>query len=295
MNVNDEYVNISMWNIFCSRFKSDSTAASYCSDIQEFCRFTGKKFEDTDKDNVQNYYNMLQKEIREGRLKPLTVTKKFRELHSFASFLISEGEMQSYSDHDPFWPYLKNMEKESALADSIPVEDMDALLRASKDDKMAYTILTLLYRAGLTSTEIISLKAEDDFFSYENSIYVLPAGRKEPCYIPADAWEILKDYMNTRSNFPSLFYNRSGRPLNTMYISRMMKKYCQKAGISNYSAQDVRNTCAFNLCAYGVTPAQTAEQMGRTEQQINRYYGSGYRNNLKKHVSDLVKIRIEKP
>ena len=89
------------------------------------------------------------------------------------------------------------------------------------------------------------------------------------------------EYMDLREEHESLFYNRSGRRLNTMYISRMMKKYCEKAGIPAYSAEAVRNCCAFNLFAYGASSGQTAAQMGRTEQQIRRYRGTGYKNNLR--------------
>ena len=64
-------------------------------------------------------------------------------------------------EHDYFYPYLKTMAKESALAGSVPVEDMDALLNAASDDIMAYTILTLMYRAGMTSTEIIGISEKE--------------------------------------------------------------------------------------------------------------------------------------
>ena len=180
-------------------------------------------------------------------------------------------------EYDFFYPYLKTMTKESALAGSVPVEDMDALLKAASDDMMAYTILVLMYRAGMTSTEIIRISGENDFIEFDDGIYVMLSGREEPCYIPDDAWSILKEYMDQREVCDTLFYNRSRRPLNTMYISRMMKKYCALAGIRNY------------------TDGQAARQMGRTEQQIRRYRGSGYRGNLQKHASDLVKIHIEKP
>ena len=110
-----------------------------------------------------------------------------------------------------------------------------------------------------------------------------------------DVWEILKEYMDQREEHPSLFYNRSGRRLNTMYISRMMKKYCRLAGIPAYSAEAVRNSCAFNLFAYGASSGQTAAQMGTTQQQIRRYKGAGYRDNLRKQANALVKVRIEKP
>lgn len=284
-----------MWNLFRKKFKSGTTEASYWSDIQEFCRITGKTFLECGSEEVKRYYEWMTGQINAGRLSRITLTKKFRELHSFASFLMEQGVYLTGREHDLFYPYLKTMTKESALAGSVPVEDMDALLRAASDDIMAYTILTLMYRSGMTSTEIIGITGENDFIEYDDGVYVMLSGREEPCYIPEDVWNILKEYMDQREICDTLFYNRSRRPLNTMYISRMMKKYCTLAGIRSYSAQAVRNSCAFNLYAYGATDGQAARQMGRTKQQIRRYRGTGYRGNLQKHASDLVKIHIEKP
>lgn len=294
-NREQDFVNIKMWKLFRKRFKSDTTEGSYWSDIQEYCRITEKNFAASSSDDVKRYYEKMLEQVKSGKISRITLTKKFRELHSYASFLMEEGEYLSGKDHDYFYPYLKNMIKESALAGSVPVEDMDALFRAASEDRMAYTIITLMYRAGMTSTEITGISGEEDFMEYDDGMYVMLSGRKDPCYIPEDAWEILKEYMSLRERKDTLFYNRSGRPLNTMYISRMMKKYCAIAGIRNYSAQEVRNSCAFNLFAYGAGVSQTARQMGRTEQQIRRYRGSGYRGNLSRHTSDLVKIHIEKP
>lgn len=294
-NADQQFVNMKMWNLFRNRFRSGTTEASYWSDIQEFCRITGKPFAETGRADVKHYYDQMTERVRKGKISAITRTKKFRELHSFAAFLMEQGEYMPGSEFDFFYPYLKNMKKETLRAGSVPVEDMDALLRAASEDLMAYTILTLMYRAGLTSTEIVELKGEEDFAVYEQGALAVVKSRQDPCYIPEDAWKILKKYMALRERHGTLFYNRSGRPLNTMYMSRMMKRYCTAAGIKNYSAQDVRNSCAFNLFAYGADDAQTAEQMGRTVQQIRRYRGASYRGNLRKQAADLVKIRIEEP
>lgn len=285
-NVDTEFIDPELWDSFRTRFKSQTTEASYRSDIGEFCRFCEKRFEQTDAVDVQSYHEFMKKRIQSGKISPLTVTKKFRELHSFAQFLGGE---------DYFYPYLKHMEKEQELARSVPVEDMDRLLDAASDSRMEYVILTLMYRAGLSSTEIIALNGPDDFVIYGTDVFALPADRREPCYIPQDAWRILLEYMDEREVHESLFYNRSGRRLNTMYISRMMKRLCMKAGIQGYSAEAVRNCCAFNLFAYGASAAQVAGQMGRTEQQIRRYKGMSYKGHLSRKTDDLVRIRIVSP
>ena len=193
-----QYVDLKVWDLFRNRFKSPTTEASYWSDIMEFCRMTGKPFTETTRTDVKKYYDRITDRMRNGIISPITRTKKFRELHSFASFLMEQGDYMPGSEFDHFYPYLKNMKKETVRAGSVPVEDMDALLSAASDDLMAYTILTLMYRAGLTSTEIIELKSEDDFAGYERGALAMLKSRQDPCYIPEDAWKILKKYMAGR-------------------------------------------------------------------------------------------------
>lgn len=281
----ERFVNPDIWNEFKSRFKSPATEASYKSDVMEFCRFMGKEFEKADSDDVKRYFDYIKKRVEDGKISPLTMTKKFRELHSLAQMC----------DKDYFYPYLKCMTGERNLARFVPINDMDALFAAAEDNLMVYTILTLMYRAGMSSTEIIALDGEDDFVLYEEGSYAVLSDRRDPCYIPQDAWDILLKYMNHREKKASLFYNSRGDRLNVMYISRMMKKYCMQAGIPQYSAEAVRNCCAFNLFSYGADQSQVANLMSRTQQQIHRYKGIGYRGGLRKKTSDLVRIKIEMP
>lgn len=287
MSQNDieRFVSLEVWNEFKSRFRSPVTEASYKSDVMEFCCFAGKEFEKIDSNDVKKYYDHIKQRVEAGKISPLTMTKKFRELHSFAQMF----------DRDYFYPYLKHMSGERNLARFVPVGDMDALFEAAEDNLMVYTILTLMYRAGISSTEIIALDGEDDFVLYEEGAYAVLPGRREPCYIPQDAWNILLKYMDQREKRATLFYNSRGGRLNVMYISRMMKKYCMQAGIPQYSAEAVRNCCAFNLFSYGASQSQVADQMARTQQQIHRYRGIGYRGGLRKKTSDLVRIKIEMP
>ena len=119
-NCEQEFVNTEIWNLFKNRFKSDTTEASYWSDIQEFCRMTGKSFDKAGDAEVKRYYEAMQARILEGRISPLTLTKKFRELHSFAQFIIEHDGADS-EKRDPFSSYLKRLAKEEPLARSVPV------------------------------------------------------------------------------------------------------------------------------------------------------------------------------
>lgn len=291
-----DIVREGIWPDFMKHFKSDTTAASYRTDIQEFMELCRKDFLKAGGKDIERYFQYLLEKVEDRQLGAQTMAKKIRELHSFAAYI--EENRESYnipeSFRDCFKPCLKQVAKQEKLAGSIPVEHVDALLRAAEEDLMAYTIFTLLYRVSLSSTEIIELTGED-FMAYDNGVYAAVKGRREPCFVPADAAAVVETYMRERQPKDLLFYNSRGKRLNVMYISRLMKKYTRLAGIPGYSARELRNACAFTLFAYGAEKEHTARQMGITVTQIQRYCGKNYRENLMRKANTLVKLKVEPP
>ena len=285
-----------IWPDFTAHFKSSTTEASYRSDLEEYMEYIRKDFLEAGKDDVKLYYSFLQKEVERGDIKPGTMAKKFRELHSFSEYICENRRKYRVSGNyqDVYFPYLKFLARQEKLAQSVPVEHIDRLLKAAEKDRMAYTIIVLLHRAGISSTEIIQLMPED-FTAYDNGVYVHIKERREPAFIPEDVFLVLEKYMAVREPNDYLFYNSRGKKLNTMYISRMLKKYTSLAGIPSYSARSIRNTCGFIMFAYGAEPDQVARQMGVTSMQIKRYKGMYYRDDLKRQACNLVKLRVELP
>ncbi|MGF0033184.1 tyrosine-type recombinase/integrase [Bariatricus sp. SGI.154] len=291
-----ELIKQVIWEDFTVHFKSPTTAASYQTDIAEIMEHFQMDFLQIQKEKVKEYYEVLQNKVREDEIKPGTMAKKFRELHSFAEYICENRERYGvdaeYQDY--YYPYLKLVAKQEKYAKSVSIEQIDRLLKAAEEDLMAYCMIVLLYRVGLSSTEITELKPED-LAMYENGVYAKIRDRTEMCCIPEDAFAVLNTYMESRTENTFLFYNRRGNKLNTMYISRLMKKYTQKAGIPAYSAESIRNTCGFTLFSYGADPGQVAGQMGITRIQIKRYQNIAYREELQRSANRLVKIRVEPP
>lgn len=285
-----------IWQDFTAHFKSETTQASYQTDIDEIMNHFQKDFLKICQEDIDAYFLWMQSRVENGFIQPATMAKKFRELHSFAEYICENREKYNIEKEfqDWYYIYLKQVTKQEKYAKSISVEHMDRLLEAAAEDEMAYTILVLLYRAGLSSSEIISLK-RSDFAVYDNGTYVVTDKRKEPCYIPEDVFVILQHYMQKERDSGVLFVNRRGNPLNLMYISRMMKKYTAKAGIPSYSAESIRNTCGVNLFAYGAGAKQVAMQLGVTEMQIHRYKNLSYRDDLQRAANHLVKVQVLPP
>lgn len=285
-----------IWPDFIAHFKSASTTASYQADIDEIMNLLQKDFTEINSKDVEEYYLYLQEKVSERKLQPATVAKKIKEAHSFAEYIMQNKERYqvNVSFQDEFAGYLKLVAKQEPFVNSVPVEDIDKLFQAAREDRLAYTIFALLHRVGLSSTEIVNLKM-DQLGIYDDGAYVFIENRKEYAYVPEDVLEILHSYMEERKEQEYLFVNRRGNPLNIMFISRLMKKYTLQAGIPSYSAENIRNTCAVTMFAYGATPKQVARQMGVTQIQIKRYQNLSYRENLLKEANSLVRLKITPP
>lgn len=285
-----------IWSQFAGHFKNEATAEAYLAEIAEFELISGIPFFQMCPGDAEYYFEHLKGKESSGTIHMSTLTKKLWELHSFASFAVERrGEFSVPEEfEDYFMDWLKHVKPQAKFVHSVPVADMDKLYKAAQEDCMAYTIIALLHRAGLSSTEIISLKKED-FSVYDNGTFAFITHRQDVCYIPEDVSIILDQYLRQAETAEYLFYNRSGKQLNKMYVSRMLKKYTQKAQIPSYSAQRIRTTCGITMSAYGAGPGQIAKQMGITKTQIQKYQNRQYRDNLQVKANELVKIRIEPP
>nr|WP_305182524.1 tyrosine-type recombinase/integrase [uncultured Schaedlerella sp.] len=291
----DQFCQV-IWPDFTAHFRNKSTEASYRTDVIEFMSIYQMDFLQITDGTVEDYYAKMQEKVEAGLVQPSTMAKKFRELHSLAAFICEERERYQIPGtfQDYFFPYLNHVAKIEKHAKSIPIDHIDQILAAAQDDEMAYCIFVLMQRAGLSSTEIAELKVED-FSAYDNGVYVFVTGRNGSCFVPEDAFIILEKYLASRTEQEYLFYNSRGNKLNTMYISRLMKKYTKAAGVPGYSAEALRNSCAVTMFAYNASPEQVARQIGVTEIQIKRYKNMAYRDSLMRAANGLVKIRVELP
>lgn len=292
----DKIISKRIWSDFTAHFKSNTTIGSYQSDIIEACNYLNKNFIQIDRLDVKALFTWLSCRVEQSELKPATMAKKFREYHSLAQFIYDNRENYyiTASFEDYFYPYLTRVAKQEKFAKAIPIEEIDKLFHVAQADIMVYMIFILLFRAGLSSTEIIEMKLKD-IEQYADGVYVWIQNRKEACYLPEDVVAVLNDYLLQREAYEYLFYNRAGRPLNTMYISRMMKKYTTMAKIPAYSAETLRNSCGFTMYAYGAKDKHVAKQLGITQMQIKRYDDIRYKDNIQKQAQNLVKLRVEPP
>lgn len=285
-----------IWEDFVRGFKSKTSASMYKTDVSEFLDLIEKDFLLISRSDVDLYYEFLTEKVNDGKIQPGTMAKKFRELHSVAAFIEKNRSDYDIPDtfDDFFYPYLLRVAKVENFAKTIPTEHIDKLLVASKENRMSFCMITLIFRVGLSSTELIELRPED-FGEYDNGTFVFVSERDEWCHVPDDAAAIVIDYLENRKENTYLFYNTRGGKMNTMFVSRLMKNLCQKANVPEYSAQTLRGACASTMFSCGASPSQVAKRIGVTTNQIKRYKNLTYKKELLGNAGKLVKIRVELP
>ena len=197
-----------IWREYARHFKSKDTAEAYLTEITEFENTCKVNFFQMTGNYAEIYYTYLMEKEASGKMSMSTLSKKFWELHSFASYAAERKAEYELPDtlEDYFYPWLKRIRQQEKFVHSVPVEDMDALYQAVQEDLMAYTIIALIHRAGLSSNEIAELRPES-LAVYDNGTFAYIEGRETVCYIPEDVSAILERFLSERETAEYLFYN----------------------------------------------------------------------------------------
>jgi len=285
-----------IWEKFIVHFRNNKTKETYFGDLNEFLDMIQKDFLMIQQQDVEQYYQKMKKKVEESELRNKTLEKKLKELHAFAEFVLGQKNEYEIADsfQDYFYNYLIYFDQEDKVKEVFPIEDLDKMLKAAEEEKMSYTILVLFYRMGLLSTDICAIKP-GDFVEREGERYLILREKKEVVYIPHDVAEILKCYEEMREENEYYFFNGRGNPLNTMYLHRMMRRITKKAGVSDYSAMDLRSAYAGTLYAYGAKDNQVADQIRITQMHIQRYANEEFQTNIAQNAANLIKMIVLPP
>ncbi len=285
-----------IWEKFIYHFRNHKTKETYFGDLNEFLDMIQKDFLRIQQQDVEQYYQKMKKKVEEHEIRSKTLEKKLKELHAFAEFVLNQKNEYEIPDsfQDYFYNYLIYFDKEDKVKEVVPIEDLDKMLKAAEEEKMSYAILVLFYRMGLLSTDVCDIKP-NDFVEREGERYLILREKKEVVYIPHDVAQILKCYEETREENEYYFFNGRGNPLNTMYLHRMMRRITKKAGVSDYSAMDLRSAYAGTLYAYGAKDNQVAEQIRITQMHIQRYANEEFQTNITQNAANLIKMIVLPP
>lgn len=260
--------------------KSPNTVSSFTSDEHEFLEWFaityGKKFDgqvlEQDAREFRSYLlNVLKR-------KPATINRKMAALKSFNQFLVEQGLskdipisgllMADSADHE-----IKTLER----------TEQNKLKRAiyAKGNKRDIAIYELLYNIGVRVSELVSLSLEDVRLTERNGntnySYVIirqgKGGKYRECPLNSQARSALEEYLKIRvSSSDKIFIGQRG-PLRRESVDKIIKKYCDAAGIDDISCHVLRHTFCTRLIQAGVPLPTVARLAGHSSTETTtRFY-----------------------
>ena len=284
-NINFEIDNFLNFLKF-ERGLSDNTCQSYSVDLKEFASFLSEKeiedLEDITESDIEAFIISLSKK---GFAKS-TIHRRVAAVRSFCKYLLKEKIIKTNVIKN-----IKNPLSQTHLPKSCTIIDVEALLNAPVNEGLELrdkAMLELLYGCGLRVSELIKVKVSDIDMT-NKIIRVFGKGSKEryvPCGEVALLWiqkymELLRFSLNKkRSEY--LFLTKFGTPMTRMMFWKLIKKYCQRAGLDeNISPHTLRHSFATHLLAGGADLRSIQEMLGHASIGTTEVYTSVSSDELK--------------
>ncbi len=241
---------------------AENTRIAYAADLRQFLLFLQEKsvlLKDVDESILQEYLFSHRSYAESSRARFLISVKVFFK------FLKREKVLK-----DNPAAVLTSPGKWQLIPEVLSEEEVLRLLNApdssSREGARDKAILELLYSSGLRVSELCSLKlnAVD-----ETTVRVLGKGGKErivPLGQPALA--AIDHYLGKgrgEDGMDQLFVNSRGKPIDRVFVWKLVKYYSQKVGIrKNVTPHTLRHTFATHLLDHGADLRVIQEMLGHS-------------------------------
>ena len=268
------------------RGMADNTVQAYGRDLERFAnwaaliRFTG--YSKPSLKDLARYVAFLHEE----KLAPPSIARHLVSLKMFYRFLKMEERADASAvdllGSPKLWERIPQVLSPTAV---------DELLQSPQPGDRFYlrdkAILETLYATGCRASEVVSLKLAD---LYLDSAFckclgkgskqrVVPLGRPAiaalRAYLAGPSDVLIRDRAN-------VFVSKSGRPLSRIFLWALVKKYCQRAGLSRKaSPHTLRHSFATHVLAGGADLRTVQELLGHASIQTTQHYTHVDRERLK--------------
>jgi site-specific recombinase XerD len=218
--------------------RSPSTILAYRADLEQLEEFlieknkvTPDQVKEADLESFRDY--LLNKDYT-----PKSVSRKLNAVKTFFRWIVDNKHATSNPAEDVSHPKIK-----PSVPKFLSPLEYRALRDVVRDDTRIAAIIELILQAGLRISEVANLKLDnvkDKKIIIE--AYATQPKREIPLNKPAK--DALEEYKKVRpkSDSPYVFVSKNGKPLAVRNIRAAIDRYMQKAGIPDYSVNDLRTT-----------------------------------------------------
>lgn len=164
------------------------------------------------------------------------------------------------------------------LPDVLTAEEVKALLeqpnRRCPTGLRNYTMMLLMYRAGLRVSEVLHLTPKDiDWKAGDVRVNEGKGGKDR--VMPLEPWvlDALQSWQEQRPASKWLFVTLGGEPLDDRYVRAMVKRLAKKAGIEkDVHPHMLRHTYATQLLGEGLSIREVQELLGHADVSTTMIY-----------------------
>ena len=212
-----------------------------------------------------------------------TCEKIFSYLHSFYAFM----KREKYIELNPF-TFVKKpiVTREKGKRDVLSIQEInqliDSLERLSARDKL---IMVFLVTTGCLLNELVKVKWKDLIVDEENNFYVrLGKGKKERvvqlhpyCFKLIESYRYFSGLSEIIMPYDDyIFTTQKSQYITDRNVRLIVKKAFDMAGLSQYSARDLRHSYAAISLMLGADKEDIKKQLGWSD----KYYAIRYKNVL---------------
>ena len=257
--------------------KADNTIISYYHDLEEYLDWLKQNkhyqsLEEIQKEDL-NMFIEAQMKVKTKR----SVARVATSIRNFSRYFAAEYDL----------PDISSELKVKTNNDHLPVylndQEIQAIMDSFTDqpkDLFEHSILELLYNSGLRVHECISLTLNQVYLEQQfirvkgkgDKERIVPFGHKCLVILERYLTEIRPLWLKNQGS-PLLFINPQGKPLTRQYVWKLIKKRCEKVGITkNVSPHTFRHTFATQLLANGADLRSVQELLGHSDISTTQIY-----------------------
>lgn len=287
--------------IYVSRMQNVRTAEEVWGAVRVLCDYLKMDFLELEGRDVETFFNYMAARVNQGTLRCTTYNSRKSIYGKLALFL--HDEYPGLGFDNPFALIRPLSYTAGIRASKIPsLEDVDAVLEASKTEPMYYLILSLAFRAALTASQIVSLH-RDNIYKDGNSVSIhIPGnGYKDDIMIPlsSDLSELLARYISNMDYIDAeghLFYNRYNNPMSIKNLDDAVARFVSASGIENrYTLQNLRSRAILDMlrasAEAGEDVKEVATYVNIRELRLNTYLSAALL--AEKCPADLVNLMVK--
>jgi len=248
--------------------RSPSTVLAYRADVEQLIDFAVKRQKPSPEmlipQDITNFRDFLMSQKYTAK----TVSRKLNAIKTFYRWLKDEKHITRDPSKDIEHPKI-----EASMPKFLNELEYRALRDVVRDDLRITAIVELILQTGMRISEIANLKMHN-IKSDKIIIEKHATQPKRNVSYNESARNAVEDYLTIRPKADSeyVFISKTGNPLAVRNIRAAIDKYMQKAGVPQYSVNDIRSTFIVENLKRGVDLVTVSQSVGHKRLSTTERY-----------------------